>query len=300
VFAVLSVSLSEPATIDTENMHFTHDGERGFNHGLSSADYGQLNALMFWIKFRAALPLFQLPEGDFKFRAYLNDTSDNVLFQDFIVPHNGVWEAINLPLSSFQTYRGRKPIEHVLSSLIPPKALSPANVFEQRNLKSIVIQCQEAYDKDGRYHPADSGNRLNTYALAGNLGQALTMTMHIDALRFGKPLLAVTDKVTERYISTDEEEPTITNYNQLFNDARAKLEKIRFIRKQFDVATSGRYDIRAGHSLFLENADLISDADDGVNTIKLVGKRIEYSITKPKGGSGGFQRVIQGVRRLET
>ena len=96
------------------------------------------------------------------------------------------------------------------------------------------------------------------------------------------------------------EEPLITNYRQLRNDAKFRLEKAKFQRKQYDVVTSGTYDIKFGESFFLNNPEMVSDADGAANQIKLVAKRIEYSITKPKGGSGGFLRTIQGVRRLET
>ncbi len=40
-------------------------------------------------------------------------------------------------------------------------------------------------------------------------------------------------------------------------------------------------------------------ANDGdLNTIKLVAKRIEYSITKPLAGAGGMKRTIKGIKRF--
>lgn len=52
-------------------------------------------------------------------------------------------------------------------------------------------------------------------------------------------------------------------------------------------------------TLRLENDKLVSDSDNGANTIKLVAKNIEYSITKPLSGPGGLGRRIQGVKVFE-
>ena len=52
----------EPATVDGQNMHFTHDGKRGFNQ-TTSEDFGQINAIGFMIKLKYeqqtdAIPFF--------------------------------------------------------------------------------------------------------------------------------------------------------------------------------------------------------------------------------------------------
>lgn len=296
-------TIKEPATLDTQNMHFTHSGLRGFLHGLDSADYGQISALEFFIKYRAksisigGIPIVidPLPIGNFKFRVYFFDTSDNVVFQDFVIPHNGVWEAIKLPINGFQIYRGRRPIENSLQTIIPPKQLDPQNVFLWRNVKKMSIQYQEPYDEDGRYRPQFS--QVNQTGIF----QDLETTMHIDGLRFTKPLLAVTDPPTDIVIMKPPmEQPTISNFRQLLNDAKAELEKGRFIRKQYDLVTSGTYGVKFGESVDITNSELINDSDDGANTIRVVAKKLEYSITRPQNGSGGFLRTLQGVRRLNT
>ncbi len=291
----------EPTTIDSQNMHFTHNGLRGFNHGLDSADYGPLSTIDFILRHNISHSLLgTLLRGDLKWRVFFFDTGDNVVFQDFTLPHNGVWEAVSLPLGGFQTYRGRKPFESVLSSIIPPKQLSPVNAFLWRNTKLMCLQWQEPYDDDGRYKPWITNENL---IAVSPLGGTITHTVHLDSLRFSKPLLAVTDAVSDRVIQQQGlENPTTINYKQLFNDAKAELEKQKFQRRQYDVVTSGRYDIKPGESFFVLNPDTVPTSDDSgtLNTIKLVAKKIEYSITKPKGGTGGFLRTITGVRRLET
>ena len=58
------------------------------------------------------------------------------------------------------------------------------------------------------------------------------------------------------------------------------------------IETSGDdvFDIDFANSFYLENDKLVSDSDNGANTIKLVAKNIEYSITKPLSGPGGLGR----------
>jgi len=41
----------EPATLDIQNMNFTSGGKQGFNHGDPSEDYGQINAVAFWLNY---------------------------------------------------------------------------------------------------------------------------------------------------------------------------------------------------------------------------------------------------------
>jgi len=68
---------------------------------------------------------------------------------------------------------------------------------------------------------------------------------------------------------------------------------------EFDVTTTGRFDVGFGDYFNLTDKDIIpSNLQDSSNTIKLVAKRIEYSISKPLNGKGGFLRRIRGVRRF--
>jgi len=288
------ITVKEPATFDSQNMHLTHDGLRGFNHGLSSADFGPLGSLDFFIKHLIEVLGFVEARGDLKWRCFFFDTSDNVVFQDFTLPHNGVYEAVSLPLTGFQAYRGRRPFKIGWDSIIPPKQLSPVNQFFWRNIKLICLQWQEPYDNDGRYTPG-----ITTEGIIG-----ATHTAWIDGLRFSKPLLAVTDSVSDRVIQQQgKESPNTINYVQLLQDAKAELEKQKFQRRQYDVVTSGKYNIKAGETFLLSNPNTVplnNDSGASANIYKLVAKRIEYSITKPKDGSGGFIRTLQGVRRLET
>ena len=91
------------------------------------------------------------------------------------------------------------------------------------------------------------------------------------------------------------------DYHQLKNDAKAELEKRKWQHVEFDITTAGAADINYGDFFIYENSNLIADAfeiSSGSNTIQLVAKHIEYSITKPVNGKGGFLRRILGVRRF--
>ena len=76
------------------------------------------------------------------------------------------------------------------------------------------------------------------------------------------------------------------------------MEIEKFQHKEFNIETSGDdvFDIPFGDSFYLNNAELVDDSDNGSNTIKLVAKRIEYSITKPQQGPGGLRRRINGAK----
>ena len=307
----------EPATFDTQNMHLTHDGERGFNNGLSSEDFGQVSSLSFMTKLyflrkRVIDGGWEDVDGDdgsnFKMRCVLIDTDDNVVTQDFVIPFNNTWTSISLPIGGFQIYRGREPrynsaIQH---DLFPPKGLDVQDIFIWRNVKMMSIFTLDSYDEYGRYHPGGckqfgTESVLDVTAGIYKLGYSeKEIKLAVDALHFTKPLLVNTGNVTGRVIDPDFiQRPDIGNYEQLKSDAEAEKQMKSFQHVEFDTTTTGRFDIGFGDYFNLQDEDIIpSNLQDSTNTIKLVAKRIEYSITKPLNGKGGFLRRIRGVRRF--
>jgi len=309
----------EPATIDIQNMHLTHDGFRGFNApGTPSAsiDLGQISSLDFWMKmdYQAQIPatsFVTLSEANFKMRCLIYDTSDNVVFQDFTIPFNDHWDEYRLPISGFQIYRARKPLTSSLDTLVIPKGLDVQNIFLWRNVKYIVWQTQESYESQGRYtnNPFLQNRYMQLGVNVSGFPLAITHTdrrvdLYIDAFHFTKPLLVQSGSQTTRNIEpTFLQKPEIGDYDQLLNDAKAELEKTQFRHVEYDISTTGALDVNFGDFLKYKHPRLISDelrsgTDGGVNFITLVAKRIEYSITKPKNGKGGFLRRIHGVRRF--
>lgn len=308
----------EPTTLDQQNMNVTHDGFRGFGHGESSEDYGQISSLDFWMKIDAQIFALLIldykttSEANFNMRCTLQDTNDNQVFQDFALNINNHWEPIHLPVSSFETYRARRPLDSGLQSLIPIKEIEALNIFEWRNIKNIIIQTQDSYDNQGRYDPTpftnpNVGKFSNAILAGGDLGIDRRIELYIDAFRFTKPLLVNTGVPADRVIERDFlQKPDINDYFQLQSDAFAELEKSTFPKVEYNIVTQGRFDIAFGDSFWFRNPRLIpaefesNDSPDGnnANTIKLVAKRIEYSITNTEGGKGGFLRTITGVRRF--
>lgn len=312
-------AVCEPATLDVQNMHLTHDGYRGFNAGESSEDFGQISSVDFWMKIH-----FQgsyggtyktIQHADFKMRCTMIDTSDNVVIQDFILPFHNTWEQIKLPMAGFNTYHGRKPVESLLTLLTPPKELNLLNEFEFKNIKNILIQTQDSYDEHGRYSAliginnfmgvpvVIDGEIINLPVIDPILNRRIELS--IDAFHFTKPLFVNTGADTSRCFEGDFiERPEIMDYYQLKNDAAAELEKRKHIHIEYDIVTTGKCNINFGDYFLYENSLLIpsdfeTPPNSGSNQIKLVAKHIEYSITKPVNGKGGFLRRIMGVKRFE-
>ena len=299
----------EPTTLDTQNMHMTHDGKNGFNHS-SSEDLGQLNAISFNIKLHyqqkpygssSLTNLYGEHAANFKMRCALWDTDDNCVIQDFTIFFNDFWQGVNLPISGFQIFKARQPrYDPALAYwFFQPKGIDVQNIFIWRNVKAISIYTLDPYDEHGRYSPS-SGRFCNVTTGIGIESRRITLTL--DALRFTKPLLASTGAETGDVIQPDFlEKPEISNYEQLKSDAEAEKQKHLHQRVEYDVTTTGRFDVGFGDYFNLADDEIIpafTNPTESAGQVKLVAKRIEYSISKPLNGKGGFLRRIRGVRRF--
>jgi len=310
-------SVCEPSTLDAQNMHLTHDGFRGFNaQDDSSEDYGQISSLDFWMNlhYQAKVPFIEptwdgtqtVQHANFVITCLLIDTEDNVVSQDFTVRFNNQWDEYKLPISGFNIYRGRKPNDSLITTIIPPKELQISNIFRWRNIKDIIFQTKGSYDTDGRYRTDEINNlylqNVNDDGVPNPAKTDRRIDLTIDGVHFTKPLLVNTGQDTTRCIENEFiERPEIMDYYQLKNDANAELEKRQYRHVEFDITTSGKIDINFGDFFLYQNENLIPDefeTTSGSNKIKLVAKHIEYSITKPVNGKGGFLRRILGVRRF--
>ena len=310
----------EPTSFDPTNMHMLPNGDVGFNKSDTSSttgynksnsqELGQCDA----IKFNMRLKWYYMAggsetqtgiiSGDYKMRCFAYDDSDNVVVQDFTLTHDANWQEVVLPLSSFKIYRARASERwgNVATNLIVPE-LEILNIFEWKNLRMIGFQCQEAYDAEGRYSPSGARWGSPTKNLFGN-ATAYRLKMSIDNFHFSKQLLATSGTNTTRNIEPKFlERPFTTNFVQLQNDVDTQeiIEKFRY--KAFEIESEGKCDpnLQFGYSFFLKDDKLTNLEDNGVsnsNTIKLVAKRIEYTINGTDGGTGGFVRKILGVKRI--
>ena len=262
------------------------------------------------VKVDATNPLTGKADGEYNCRCGFIDTSDNVVVQDFTIKFVDNWQEVILPLSGFSIYRAHKPLfgfHNSIVDMITPKEIDIQNLFEWRNVKFVIFQLQDFYDEHGRFNPT-SIEDIDNISITKVIGSSLKLI--VDDFRWVKPLLVTSGQDTVRNIEKFIQRPFITLYDQLKNDALTQLEIEQFRHKQFDIRTTGdnTFDIRFGDTFFLENTNLITDANNGestlnaddgtAGTIRLVAKRIEYSITKPQAGQGGLERRIVGSKRF--
>ncbi len=303
----------EPSTLTTQNMDFTSRGNFGYTFP-ESDDYGQLQSLAFVMKIESSRGTADF-DGVKEARVCFFDTQDNVVFADFEIPFINRFFPVDLPLSSFSIYRARKPTYFDLtanSSLIDmklPKELAINNQFEWRNIKLCTIHLTLGYDKFQRYAPEAKGileninfNDVISQKLAGAL-----IKMSIDDFHFTKPLLVIAKSgdFTDRSLEPEFLERThIMLFDQLLNDARSELEKQEFQHAQYDIRSSGNeiFNFKFGDGLFYQNDILTNREDDstapGVKKIKVVARRLEFSITSPGTGVGGLTRRMMISRRF--
>jgi len=299
----------EPATLDANNMHLTHDGLNGFNN-TSAEDLGPLDAVTFALKMEWRFEIDGsgglLPRGNFPFRCVMNDSSDNVVAQDFTISFNNLWQSFSLPFSSFKIYRARAgwSLGNVGQNTFL-QDLEILNVFEFKNIVKIVIHWLAPYDDQGRFTPFNQKNDvfgqitdffndpLGVFVLQYNV------KLTVDNFGFSKPLLSVSPPDTTRSLQPEFfQEPLISNKYQNDQANLASLEIMQFRHQQFDTVTEGLFDINFGDTFYLRNTELVNASDNGANTIKLVAKNITYTIDKTPQGPGGFLRTITGVKRF--
>ena len=298
--------------LDTQNMTFSSGGLKGFNNGDASEDLGQISSIDFMIKNKFTGRLIAggdeyLTKANFKMAMYLIDKNDNVVKQDFVVPHNDNWWAVTLPISGFEQYRGRLPVYEdtfFATAIVPPKEIPSVSGFRWDTITMMIIQCEESYDSNGRYRAA-MGNELGTGNILFDSGvhSFIEFQIEIDALRFGKPLLVNSGQVTTQHKAPDFiQSPDIESYYQLKNNCIAELEKAKFQKKQYEIVSEGGFDIEHGDYFLYDDDEIVylesPNANEDENKIELVAKHIEYYFTKGDGGPGGYKRRIIGAKRF--
>jgi len=290
-----------PDTLDTNNMHLSSKDERGFVQGLDAKlrgaeDFGPLSAFRSWLFFRLKNALgSDILEGDFNWRFFLFDTSDNVIKIDRTHPHNNNVEEITFELNGHEIYRARG-----VTAFIPVKELEVLNRFEWRNCQFGGVYISDYYDKEGRFQgPFSRIAAISTISLGTQSGSA---EMYIDAPHWVKPLLSISHKSETR--PARNLQPRFKNHQQVFNKvqsdniADAWKEFHAFKKVEYTIRTVFRCDIKAGEWFYFTHSKLIDTTTDAKNnTEKLVSKKIIYTRTKGK-GEGGRKRFIVGSKRF--
>lgn len=308
-----SPTLGEPATFDPQNMHLTGSGLRNFNQ-IDSTDLGNVTGLSFNCRVKYELGNTTNKDGrellvaNIPVRVTGIDSSDNKVIQDQVIGFRNNWEDLYFPINGFKIDRGVVPVfkSDALAVLTRPKEQEAANVFEWRNLKLVSIQVQSFFDEWGRFNPlkeVTTGEFLSPQSQVPMFGA--TVKLAIDGLRWTKRNLATSGQQTERNIEAPFlQRNQIFSSNQLEKDALAENQVNAFRHREYVITTQGKYDIRVFDSFLYTNPRTVylapadRGADEAENTIKLVAKKIEYSMTKVKDGKGGFIRRILGVKRF--
>jgi len=301
----------EPVTVNTSNMHFTHSGKIGFNN-LEAEDLGGLTSIVTAQKFRYKADFDDddnqiIAYGNIPCRCVCYDLSDNVVVQDFTIPFNNQWTQVVLPLDGFQNYRARTPAKFASVFKAFVKRVEVLNVFRWRDLKKIGFQWLRTYDEQGRFDPALQDALGDLILQDGfRLTDDVRVDWSFDQIYFGKSNLVVTAPDTDRALMPlFADMPLVSNHISQKQATDAMLEITGFRHKQFDITTEGTFDINFADSFFLENSQLVNEADKPdnggfvPNTIKLVAKKIVYTIDKQPQGAGGFLKTITGVKRIE-
>jgi hypothetical protein len=301
----------EPSFLDTQNMSWTSRGTTGFNQD-NSEDLGQLQEIVTNITVENQTIADTKLDGITTVRCWMIDRYDNTVFFDVEVPFVDVSYPVKIPFSSFKIYRGKKPryfdlALNNIASLVLPQELEIINRFAFREIQIIGWQIQDFYDEFGRYAPDIVGDALDfnidNTSLAKIFGGTLSLT--IDDFHFTKPLLAIARLATERNLEAEfRKRPHIISFQQLLNDAETELEKEQFQLKEYQIETAGSelFALRFGDGFFFENDQLVNDQDDSTDPsakkIKLVVKHLQYNLTAPGTGEGGFTRTISSVKRF--
>ncbi len=302
----------QPSFLDTQNMSWTSRGTRGFNQ-TESEDLGQLQEIVGNIKITNQTIGGLKLDGITTVRVWMIDRYDNTVFYDVEIPFVDVFYPVKIPFSSFKIYRGRKPRFFDLSgnailSLLLPQELEIVNRFAFREIQIVGWQIQDFYDEFGRYAPDIAGDafdlNIDNTSLAKIFGGTLAIT--IDDFHFTKPLLAIARQpgINRNLEAQFRKRPHIITFQQLLNDAQTELEKEQFQLKQYQIETAGSelFSLKFGDGFFFENNQLVNDQDDSTDPtakkIKLVTKHIQYNLTAPGTGEGGFTRTITSVRRF--
>jgi len=312
-------------SLDLQNSTYTHDGKLGYNES-SSEDLGEISSVDFFMKLNYSPPLSDsetgerkrwkessrpFEQGNFPMQCFLIDGDDHVVVQDFNIEFNNTWQSLSLPINGFSLYKGRKPIRSTSTSwifVVPPKDLEYIDVFNHRDVRMICINTKDSYDTYSRYKP--QSNSFGGTPKQPSLSKSIQLS--IDGLRFNKPLLAITSVVsagTDTLKQADFlQRPNIFVYDQLEGDTVAELYKQKFPYEEYQLTTEADFETKYGTYFyitddFINHTDIVDAngvrSDSGpANTVVVVAKHIEYSLTKPMKNIGGLIRKIRGVRRF--
>jgi len=187
-------------------------------------------------------------------------------------------------------YYSRTPlgVNNVIENILVPEIQKNKILFKE-NIILQGIQCELAYDVHGRYAP----NLYETVIkpVFFNFFRGGTDDIRfigiIDAVNWIKTPIAISKFDTDpnkRIINPDiMDYPNIVNIEQLqrFADAQEQVEEFHYT--QYTTEQGGIGDLELEDSVFLSDPQMITESDDGPNTVKLAVRELHYSVPKNQG-----------------
>ena len=187
-------------------------------------------------------------------------------------------------------YYARTPlgIDNIIENILVPE-IQRNRVLLKENIILQGLQLEIPYDQHGRYS-------INLYEqvikpVFFNFFQGGTDDIRfsgiVDAVNWIKTPIAISkfdQTATKRIINPAVKDyPNIVNIEQLqrYADAQEQVEVFQY--QQWTVEQGGIGDLPLEDSVFLFDADMVNDSDDGPNTIQLTVREIHFSVPKDKG-----------------
>jgi len=291
----------EFAVLDLQNGNFSHSGKTGLNHDEISDLGGPFTGVHFYFNFNIFFDFaggdVQKPfTGDIDFTVTLYDDLSQVWRTDFTYRHLGDTQEIFIPFSSFTVDRpSRTPwgINTLLSNIVVPE-LEIRSIFEQKRVRFMTIQFNDAYDDEGRFLPVNLTN------LVTQLFVSATVRFEgiIDGLCLTKQPFVSSGVELDRVINPETfQQPNTRNLRQLESIAIALRDIHGLQFEQYTVSQDGKCDLTTEQAVILKDVDVIKFADVGPNTRKLIVMSEDLSFNA-NGQKSGFIRTTKLTRRL--
>ena len=298
---------------DAQNQTSTPTGKKGWT--ADDAEYlGQTSGIHFLYRFEITGPTWLSVPGNIPHSAIAFDEYDNVWRSRCALRFQRITQPLYLPWSSFSIYRARLPVAltpaNYVQSVIKPE-LAVTETFDPRLIKRIIFQCDIGYDDEGRYDPWSWEAFVRKWATAIPAGDVVYKGTY-DAFCFVRRGLAVSVNPgvgagTLPRIDRRVAHPSISNAVQLRKIARAERDVaehendyISLKYERFCGLKAEQFFVITEPEGFIDHTNAEPGAVEGAtgaNTLKLICKKITYSVTG-RAGAGGLIADVELFRKV--
>ena len=292
---------------DTQNQTFTPRGNRGWT--AEDAEWlGQTSGFHLLFRHDIEGPAWLSTPGNIPGSAVVLDHLDNVWRMRFSVRFQEITQPIYFPWSGFSIYRARLPVAltpaHYVQRVIKPE-LAVTETFDPRLTKRILLQIDVGYDDEGRYDPWSWEAFIRKWVTAVPAVDIRYKGAY-DAFCFVRQGLAVSkhpkvDRGELPRIDKRVPHPAISNAVQLRKIARAERDVAEHENDYISLKYERFCGLAAEQFMTITDDDFISDVNDGAgdaeNQLKMICKKITYSVTG-RAGAGGLIADVELFRKV--